>query len=152
MDGLRVHYHKGLITEMESEVNMIPLLEELKALMEIHGLSPGEAAKYIGCSQATAYNWLVYKSSSPGSVYQDRIRQAIRKITIKFERPIYQESKKYYRAVWPKITPQEKEEVIEILNNQAGSHTLLIAYLNKLKSLAAGHNVKVKSKKPGRIK
>ena len=59
---------------------MIPLLRTLKVLMEIQEFSPGDVAKYIGCSQGTAYNWLVYKRTSPSLMWQEQIRNGIKKI------------------------------------------------------------------------
>jgi len=121
---------------------MIPLLEELKTLMERHGLSPAEISKYVGVSEGTAYNWLVYARSSPRPVYYNRIRQAMRKIRREFEgQSIGLEINKYYLAVWPKLTRKEKDEILSLLSEPGA--TFRPAYLEKLKALAAAHRVKV---------
>lgn len=121
---------------------MTPLLEELKSLMELHGLSPAEVSKYIGVSEKTGYNWLRYETSSPNSIYQERIRRAIRKIRREYETgSVGQEISRHYRAVWPKLSRKEKDELLELVSQSGGA--LQPAYLEKLKALAEKHNIKV---------
>jgi len=121
---------------------MMPVLRELKALMEIHGLFPAEIAKYIGISEKTAYNWLHYESSSPRPIYQERLRRAIRRIRKEYEsESAFLEIRRYYKAVWPILSQKEKIELLEISSESGGA--LRPRYLERLKELAEKHNIKV---------
>ena len=121
---------------------MIAILKELKALMKKRRLSPGDVAKYIGCSQGTAYNWLVYERSSPGPIYQERIRKAIRRIERELSRDsISIEINRYYQALWPHLTHEEKDQILEIIGSPGKDSK--VKYLRKLKALAKSHEIEV---------
>ena len=125
---------------------MIPILQELKALMEVHGLSIGGISKLIGVSEKTAYNWLSYESSSPRAIYHPRIKKAIQKIRKEYEgEPINLEINRYYQAVWPGLTRKEKDGLLEIVSQSGGVPRP--EYLEKLKALAAVHKIKVEGPK-----
>lgn len=125
---------------------MIPILQELKALMEVHGLSPGKVSKIIGVSEKTAYNWIAHESTSPDRSYYPLIKRAIKKIRKEYEgEPISLEINRYYRAVWPELTRKEKDGLLEIISQSGGG--LRPEYLEKLKALAAVHKIKVEKGK-----
>jgi len=121
---------------------MIPILKELKLLADLHGLSPSEVARYVGVSEGTAYNWIVYERSSPGAIYRERIRRAIRKIKREFETGLpLQEIKRYYRAIEPRLTAREKSELLDIVSESGGA--MQTRYLERLKALAEKYGVAV---------
>ena len=129
-----------------TEAKMIPILEELAALMERFELSPAEVARLIGCSEGTAYNWLRYQTSSPGPVFQQRVRAAIRKIKkdhgLNSLTDQINEFFKLNYLVWPALTPKERDGLMKIINQS--NKDFKPAYLKRLKALAAAHKIKVK--------
>lgn len=122
---------------------MIPLLEKLRALMELNSMSPGEISRYVGCSQATVYNWLIYQSSTPGRIYQDRIKKAIRKIrNVHGDSPEEAEVLQIWMILQPKLKLKETMELLRLVQQSGGLYRP--EFQEKLKALAVKHHIQVK--------
>ena len=53
--------------------------EELRAIIKEKKISPGIAARFIGCSERQVYRW-VQGVSIPSVIYRQAIRRGIRRI------------------------------------------------------------------------
>ena len=113
-------------------------VENLQAVMDRFSISVNEAAAIVGTVRQNIYNW-INGDRAPSRLWREKIRLAVSKIERDYGAPTPSLTHIYHRAVWPHMSGEERQAIVELLGDPDHERRVIESY----KRLAAEKKIKV---------